>query len=266
MNPCKWVLCFFTILLHLLPGVTKSQGLSGSSSTSEIKHALTFFASFDDGFTADYSAGDSNLYMAPTWEGRSGTMKPYFDEDHLQIHREEGVVGNAIWIKNADQPVYFYRGENNIDYSEKDWEGTVSFWLRLSPNEDLAEGYSDPIQLTDSAWNEGALYVDFTYQTPRIFRFAFFTEREVWDPKMRKWEEIPVDERPIVEVHEPVFSRDRWTHIAFAFRNFNTGERNGTVDCYINGEFYDSLSGREQTLVWNPGETAMAGLQLHRLF
>lgn len=257
MHHFKFVLCFCAAQLFLLPAITKAQGLSGISSVSEIKHALTFFASFDDGVTADYSAGDSTLYVAPRWEGRSGTMKPYTNEKHLRTHEGEGLVGDALWIENTEQPVYFYRGEHNINYSENDWEGTVSFWLRLSPDEDLADGYSDPIQLTDSAWNDGALYVDFTYQIPRVFRFAFFAEREVWDPKLRDWEDIPVEERPMVEVKEPFFSRDRWTHVAFAFRNFNTGEENGTVDCFINGEFYGSLTGREQTLNWNTENAAI---------
>lgn len=216
-----------------------------------VKSSLTFFASFDNGFEASFSMGDPNFYVAPSWEERQNSRELYAGGNQLKIHQNEGRYGDALWIDNASQPVYFYRGEDNINYAEKNWEGTVSFWLRLSPGEDLAEGYSDPIQLTDSGWNDGALYVDFTTQTPRTFRFAFFAEREIWDPQLRDWEEIPVDERPMIEVKEQVFSREHWVHVAFSFRNFNTGEKNGEVDCYINGEYYDSLSGREQTLRWD---------------
>lgn len=219
--------------------------------------SLTFFASFDDSFEAAFSQGDPNLYIAPGWEEKQKTMERYSGFDQLEIRQNEGRYGDALWVNNTDRPVFFYRGKDNIFYSESNWEGTVSFWLRLSPDEDLAEGYSDPIQLTDSAWNDGALYVDFTTQTPRTFRFAFFAEREIWDPQLRDWEEIPVEERPMVEVVENIFSRDHWVHIAFSFRNFNTGVKNGIVDCYINGKFYDSLSGREQTLRWDIDNAAI---------
>lgn len=253
----KFLILLLVLMIPFLSELAIPQQRENAERLAEIREALTFYASFDRGFAADFAAGDSSLYVAPAWEDRENTRAPYSAADQLQIHKEEGVVGGALWIKNGDRPVYFYRGEDNIHYSFNDWEGTVSFWLRLSPDEDLAEGYSDPIQLTDSAWNDGALYVDFTYEVPRIFRFAFFAERDVWDPKLRDWEEIPEEERPMVEVDEPVFSRGKWTYIAFSFRNFNTGEANGTVDCYINGEFYGQLADREQTLKWEPEKTAI---------
>lgn len=254
MNYVKFALSLFALIV----GNTVISAQSSSEEMDlQIKQSLTFFSSFDEGFEAELSAGDPHFYVAPSWEERQTSRELYSGGDHLQIQHGDGRHGDALWIENADRPVYFYQGKENINYSEMNWEGTVSFWLRLSPNEDLTEGYSDPIQLTDSAWNDGALYVDFTTNTPRTFRFAFFAEREIWDPQLRNWEEIPVEKRPMVEVEEQIFSREHWVHVAFSFRNFNTGEKNGEVDCYINGEYYDTLSGREQTLIWNKESSAI---------
>jgi hypothetical protein len=53
--------------------------------------------------------------------------------------------------------------------------GTLSFWLRLDPQKDLAPGFTDPIQLTDKAYNDSAVWVDFTKDdVPRYFRCARF--------------------------------------------------------------------------------------------
>lgn len=254
MNNVKWVL---SLLILIVGNEAVSAQLSNEQIDLQLKNSLTFFSSFDEGFEAEFSAGDPQFYVAQSWEERQTSRELYIGGNHLKIQQDEGRYGDALWIENADQPVYFYQGKDNINYSERNWEGTVSFWLRLTPDEDLAEGYSDPIQLTDSAWNDGALYVDFTTKSPRTFRFAFFAEREIWDPQLRDWEEIPVEERPMVEVAEQIFSRDQWVHVAFSFRNFNSGEKNGEVDCYINGEYYDTLSDREQTLIWDIDSAAI---------
>jgi hypothetical protein len=231
---------------------------SGSDNTDIIlTESLTFFTSFDHGFSADFSKGDSNLYIAPSWSRRA-EAEPFDSQfSHFLISEAEGRFGNALYIDNSYSPVYFYKGKDNLYYSGSNWEGTLSFWLRLSPDQDLPDGYSDPIQITTRTWNDGALFVDFTDVSPRIFRFAFFADRDVWDPGLREWDDVAVAERPMVEVTERVFTHDEWVHIAFVFSNFNTGRNDGNVSCYINGEFYGSLSGREQTITWDPDEIAI---------
>lgn len=222
-----------------------------------LSDSLTFYASFENGFKADFSMGDSTLYIAHSWTRRSEAVPFYSQTEHLQISEGEGRYGNALWIDNSYTPVYFYKGKDNMLYTDHHWEGTVSFWLRLSPDEDLHEGYSDPIQLTTRSWNDGALFVDFTDVSPRIFRFAFFPDRDTWDPGYRDWDDVPFEERPMMEVTEPLFTHDKWVHVAFAFSNFNTGNNDGVVKGYINGERYGTLTGREQTFTWEPAELAI---------
>jgi len=248
---------FFTFLMLWIVLFSLFTCTGSSNNDEALLQSLTFYASFDRGLQADFSAGDSVLYIAPSWSRRAEAEPFGSQATHFQISEDEGRFGNALWIDNSYTPVYFYKGKDNLHYSGYDWEGTVSFWLRLSPDEDLPDGYSDPIQLTTRAWNDGALFVDFTDESPRIFRFAFFADRDVWDPGLRDWDDVPFEERPMVEVEEAVFTRDEWVHVAFAFSNFNTGENNGSVSCYINGEYYGSLDGREQTFTWEPDEIAI---------
>jgi hypothetical protein len=218
---------------------------------------LTFFASFDDDFYADFSFGDSLFYSTSSWSNRTNYEVLTASNDHVQIHDGEGRFKNALWIDNSYTPVYFFKGKRNIEYLAENWSGTVSFWLRVSPDQDLPEGFSDPIQITASAWNDGALFVDFTDDIPRIFRFAFFPDRQVWDPEHRDWDDVPVDERPMVDLPDHPFQNDQWTHVAFSFQNFNTKEDNGSVSCFIDGEYVGSLENRTQTITWNPDEIAI---------
>ena len=224
---------------------------------SAIADSITFFSSFDNGLNADYSKGDPVFYIAPSWSNRD-RYQPFTDQaDHVEIHKNEGRYRHALRIENGYSPVYFYKGEQNISYREENWSGSVSFWLKLDPETDLAPGYSDPIQITTRSWNDGALYVDFTIEQPRRFRFAFFPDREVWDPEEREWEEVPVDEWPMVVLEDMPFSSDGWTFVAFTFRNYNSGEPNAAIDCFIQGEYVGSLENIEQTITWNPEEIAI---------
>lgn len=218
---------------------------------NKLKDSLTFYASFDYGLTADYSKGDPFLYISESWSSRDDHEMIHHQSEHMVIHENEGVYGGALWMDSGFNPVYFYQGDQNISFSQQNWSGTVSFWLRLDPNTTLREGYSDPIQITAQAWNDGALFVDFTDQIPRIFRYAIFPDREVWDPERLNWDDVPVEDRPMIDIEEPPFNEDDWVHVAFTFKNFNTGNNDGLVDGYLNGVYAGSLKNREMTFSWD---------------
>ncbi len=248
---------FTLIAVYSIVAATTLLTRQPSGLIDPITESITFFTSFDQGFDADYAEGDVNLYMAASWSDRNNRSTFNGQSDHLTIAENEGRYRHALRIENGYTPVYFYHGHHNMPYQDDHWSGSVSFWLKLDPNEDLAEGYSDPVQITTRNWNDGALYVDFTNEDPRRFRCAFFPDREVWDPQKRDWEDVPADEWPMVVASGLPFSRDEWTFIAFSFRNFNTGKQDAVVDCYINGEYIGSLTNIEQTITWNPEEIAI---------
>jgi hypothetical protein len=165
----------------------------------------------------------------------------------------EGRYGDALRLSLGSRPVVFFRGEDNVPFARENWSGTISLWMRLDPDEDLRPGYSDPLFITDRAWDDRSLFVDFTAEDrPRHFRFAAFADREVWNPDGLGWDDVPVAQRPMVEVRSPPFRRDRWTHVVLTFESFNTGEANGAMRGYLDGEHVGSLTGRRQTYSWEP--------------
>lgn len=251
-NLIKVFFIIFITSLFFLSGCSEKK-----NSLEQLRDSLTFYASFDNGFTADFANGDSELYIAPSWDRRSDLTVYTGQEDYLLMNEGVGVHGNAIWFNSQSEPIFFFKGLKNISYDRQDWNGTVSFWMRLNPEEDLRDGYSDPIQITSRSWNDGAMFVDFTEKEPRIFRFAIFPDREVWDPQERDWGEVPVDERPMLDVPELPFSREEWTHVAFTFVNFNTGREDGRVMCYINGEKIGVMDESEKTFTWDPENVAI---------
>ena len=196
--------------------------------------ALTFYASFDGGTTATYALGDPELYSAPSRQDAGSATQGL--AGGVQIARGEGRHGDALRLRLKSSPFVFFKGAGNVAYSPRNWSGTVSFWMNLDPDADLLPGYSDPLIVTPRAWNDAALFVDFTRDdVPRRFRFAAFADRDVWDPARREWEAVPVAERPMVEIAGKRFARGKWTHVAWTWERFNTGQADGTLTCYLDG-------------------------------
>ncbi len=215
---------------------------------------LTFYASFDSEVKADFSAGDPNLYSAPALsraQNEFTRFDPVRSRQLAHIAEGEGRYENALKLDLPYDPILFYRGAENQYYHPENFSGTVSFWMRLD-EAGLAPGYSDPIQITSRGWNDGALFVDFTDEEPRIFRFAMFPDREIWDPGFRDWDDVPADERPMVDIPNHPFTDKEWHHVAFTFQNFNTGNSDGMITCYINGEPAGTMTGRDMTFTWDP--------------
>lgn len=227
---------------------------AGPDVNQPLRDALSFHASFDDGVDADFARGDSVLYHAPDWGSRSKRTPGLPAE--VTHAAGGGRYGDGLEFAVARNPVIvLFDGDRNVAYRDSAWGGTLSFWLNLDPDEDLAPGFSDPLLITPRNWNDAALFVDFTRDdTPRHFRFAAFADPDVWNPSARDWEEVPVEERPMIEVDDPPFSRDRWTHVAMTFDRFNTGRDDGVLIGYLNGERVGALEGKEQTLTWYSGE------------
>lgn len=236
-------------------GVGSAEGPSGAHDS--LRESLTFYASFDDGDAdADYAQGDPTVFTAPSWTRRAeGTAG--LPGDTLIAH-VPGVHGDAIHFVNGSPSILYYQGRNNIVYEPQSWSGTISFWLNLDPEEELDPGFTDPLQISPNQWNDAALFVDFTEENPRQFRFASFADYEVWNPDDLEWDEIAVDDRPMVAVDDHPFERGEWTHVVMTFDRYNTGDTDGVLTSYLNGEPHGTLTGREQTFTWDLDETIIA--------
>ena len=101
----------------------------------DLREALTFYTSFDGTLEADYAAGDPAFYSASSWERRMEYERFDGQNRHMQIHEGEGRYGDALWVDSLHDPVFFYRGEENVPHDTENWSGTVSFWMRLDPAE-----------------------------------------------------------------------------------------------------------------------------------
>jgi hypothetical protein len=228
-----------------------------------LRSALTFHASFDGKVAAVHADGDPSVYWAPSMKERQAAQPGLPPTGETQHAAGAGRFGDALRFTKRTAPLVFFRAQRNMPYATADWNGTVSFWLRVDPRGELEPGFCDPVQITPRAWNDAAFFVEFEKRpesTP--FRLGVYANLDVWNPTKRKFEEIPASERPLVTVDDPPFAATRWTHVVFTFERFNTGKGNGVARLYLDGEPRGVLSARQQTFTWDPAQ-AIVGLGLN---
>lgn len=255
------------IVSQLLSTPTAGAADKPAADITALRDALTFYASFDHGPDADRGDGDRGLYSAPSlgerFDGRPGLPA----NGVVTIATGAGRFGDALRFHRAAPEVVFFKVARNLNYASSSWNGAVTFWLKLDPNEDLPPGYVDPLFITPRAFNDGALWTDFSDQPPRTFRHGAFPDRMVWDPQLRDFDKTPESERPLATVRQPPFARDEWTHIVFTFANFNTGKPDGVSTLYLNGRAAGTVSARTQTYTWDiERTTAVMGINYVGLF
>ena len=225
---------------------------SNEGTKSSLREALTFYASFDVEANADFAKGDPILYSVVATKPELKTKVGLPDEvvmkesggdfgQCLSFNTPEGVSGTRAYFKL----------KGNFPYEDRDWSGTVSFWLRVSPLEDLRPGFTDPIQLTSKSALDAGIWVDFDREATRQFRMGAFADRAIWNPEKRKVSEIPNSERPMVPEKQPSFSRDRWTHVAVTIEGFNNPGTDGVATLYLDGELQGALESWQQRYTWD---------------
>ena len=222
-----------------------------------------FHASFDHGVDADLAPGDPKLYSSPKMDLPAKTTTRGLPSNGVVTHEKAGgVTGGYLKFQKKAPDMVFFSAQGNMPYNKTNWSGTVSFWLKLTPDEDLEPGFTDPIQITSKAWNNAAFFVEFSKdEKPREFRLGIYPDFNVWNPDNRDWNSIPMSDKPLAPVIRPPFSRDQWTHVAFTFQNFNSGKPDGAARLYLNGEERAALKPRTQTFTWDYENTLiMLGL------
>ena len=230
-----------------------------ASEQEALRKALTFHASFDGKIQAMHGDGDPALHWAPSLKERQDAKTGLPPGGEIQHAPGAGRFGDALRFTKRKSPILFFRGLRNMPYAASDWDGTVSFWLRVDPQAELETGFCDPVQITPRAWNDAAFFVEFEKRAGAIpFRLGAYADLGVWNPAKRKFEDIPMEERPLVSVANPPFSGNRWTHVVFTFERFNTGRADGVAKLYLDGELRGTLSPRKQTFTWDPERTVIA--------
>jgi len=225
---------------------------SNSSSTSELKEAMTFYASFDNGTKADFALGEANMYTAKASYVNSKRVLDSIEvgmrnPDH-ELVKGKGRFGDAFSFGSRDGKIIYYKSKNNIAFNLKDWTGTISFWLSVDPNIDL-DGYTDPIQITDKSYNDASIWVDFTDKAPKDFRLGVFGDKNEWT---RDTLNMPANEafaKRLVTVKANSFSSDSWTHVLISYNGL--GKENAKASLYLNGEKLGTIEGTNDPFTWN---------------
>ena len=256
------VLCIFSLLAVGFYSCKKEKKAEETVNVDQnqinLKAALTFYASFDTGVEADVALGDKQLYTVPNRKAVDSAQVGLHKPD---ITRQDGKgkFGAGLVFTERSPGNIYYPSENNIVYSQENWSGAVSFWLRLDPATDLEPGYCDPIQITDVSYNDAAIWVDFTKENPRDFRLGVIGDRDVWNYNP----DGPDNENPIFNarltgVKNPPFGSDQWTHILINFSNLNTP--NGQASLYLNGNHRRNT--QQYLIRLLPGELSKSNIYL----
>ena len=218
----------------------------------QLVSSLIFHASFDKGPDADLGKGDLKLYAGDfdqyNDEGKP-EVNPGLGDPPLPIVPNAGRYGNALEFPKENTHPVGYMLKGNIDYTENNFDGTLSFWMRLN-TVDIPGVYCDPIQLTDNDYATNAIWVDITKNdVPSDLRLGFFGDQKIWDPKNLKGRSEEFFWR-LMKISEPPFSRDKWTHVVLTWEKINTGEI-GRSKMYVNGEYRGQSGPIKEPFNWN---------------
>ncbi len=245
----KQILAASTLLFVLFScKQEQKKEIKKDTTKTDLKAALTFYASFDKDVTADFTLGDKQMYTVPNRKAvdsaKVGLHKP-------DITRQDGKgkYGAGLVFTERSSGNIYYPSEKNINYSTENWNGAVSFWLSLDPAVDLKPGYCDPIQITDVSYNDAAIWVDFTKENPRDFRLGVIGDRDVWNPNPEGPDnENPIFNKRLTGVKNPPFGTGKWTHILINFSGLNTKE--GKASLYMNGELKGTREQIDTPFTW----------------
>ena len=212
-----------------------------------LRDALTMHASFDHKLDADFSRGDATAHTAGATPKGQPEVKV---ADVIKIEPGAGRFGGALHVtkKNPFRP--YFKGPGVVDYKAANWSGSVSIWLRLTPDEDLEPGYCDPVQIVGGDNKKGFMFLEWSKdETPREFRYAIRPLVEIWNPQNKDWAKMTDAERPMVKVVPGPFSRTKWTHVVFTFDRLNAG-KSGTGTLYLDGKPRGTIKNWDLTLGW----------------
>ncbi|XZE56779.1 LamG-like jellyroll fold domain-containing protein [Planctomycetaceae bacterium SH139] len=236
---------FWLCVAYISLGLTLG---SSSKANEPWGQGLRFYASFDENANADWASGDSQALTAATLKRERVTPGLHLQGASIV---PTGRYQGCLEFGPKSGQVLFYRGADTLPATTGAFDLSVSMWMQLSPDSDLAPGYVDPLQITDKTWNDASLFLDFTKdEVPRHFRLGLFSDYKFWNPENIDWEKLDDAKRPLVTLKSPPFKNSRWTHVVITIANAN-GEGPATASLYLDGELQGILL-RPQQISWDP--------------
>ena len=216
---------------------------------------VVFRATFDGSLDARVAEGDPKLYHAASYKDEA-SVTPGLEGTDVRHARGEGRVGDALHFTRKNTKAVFFKAQGNVPFDPNGWSGTISFWLKLDPDRDLEPGWCDPLQLTDKAYNDSAIWVDFTKDDkPRQFRLGVFGALKAWDPMNKGSDGNPVFDGRLVRVVRPPFTREKWTHVAITLNRIGRGA--GAAELYLNGKSQGAARNILEPFQWDVGKASI---------
>lgn len=222
--------------LSLLLAACSSSGVGTAALDSSVTDHVLLYASFDSGADADFAVGDRSIY---TKTRGPAPEEPGLLDDAVRLAPGAGVKGGALEFTAKDRQLVYYKAQGNMGYDAASWSGAISFWLQLDPATDLEPGYCDPIQITDTRYNDASIWVDFTKVTPRKFRLGVIGDIAAWNPDGIEGNDNPEFVRRLIPMGTPPFQRGAWTHVLINFDRLNSDS--GSAELFVDGEFIGGL-------------------------
>jgi hypothetical protein len=218
---------------------------AGAEVKARLAKALTLHASFDKGLDADFSRGERACYVQ---QGKE--LVAAAPNDEVRLAPDGGRHGGALHFTKKGTYRPAFKDAGVLGYNDKGWNASVSVWLRLTPDEDLEPGYCDPVQIVGDDSKQGFIFLEWSKDPPRKFRYAVRPLFPIWNPENLAWDDIPAAKRPMVEVAKAPFSRDKWTHAVFTLENVNDKTKPQGGKLYLNGQLAGTIENWELTFGW----------------
>jgi hypothetical protein len=212
---------------------------------------LLFHASFDGSTDAAVASGDKRIYSAASYKEQAKATPALSAAPNAALAPGQGRNGSgALRFKAKNTNALFYKAHGNTAFRAGGWTGTISFYLKLDPEKDLEPGFCDPIQVTDKAYNDSAIWVDFTKDDkPRHFRLGVFGALKVWNPENLPADKFPAFNNRLVVMKKTPFAADRWTHIVIVHEGLGGGKGHATL--YVDGTAVGAAEGIAEKFEWD---------------
>jgi len=222
-----------------------------------LEKSLLLRASFDKpSGEAQLAKGDARLYSAPSYKEQAKAATG-FGGVPVEFAANAGLGGTgALRFTKKNTQALFYKGDRNAGFTPGNWQGTVSFWLKLDPDTELEPGFCDPIQITDKAYNDSAIWTDFTKDDkPRHFRLGVFGDLKTWNPTNAPADKDPTFNNRLVAVQKPPFRTDRWTNVTVTWKGL--GAKGGEASLYLDGKLAGTRQGIDEIFRWDLSNAAI---------
>jgi hypothetical protein len=198
-----------------------------------------------DGFDADIARGERQA----TVNARCVRHVP-----------DGGRSGGALWF-DAHAPLekndeFTFRAAGNFPYRATAFDGTISMWMSLDPDQDLEPSQMvDPFHVSRTA-SDASYYLDLTrlndprYGSPRKLRLGMYPDNPSKDLRGGQ----------LLLVGELHWRRGEWHHVCATWRGSNGADAATSAHLYVDGVRRAWAEGFTHRFTWENMETMTIAL------